>query len=263
MPRALTFLLALLLPMASLADTPVPPQVRQAIARVAPGQPVSNVTTAPMPGFYQALVRGRMIYVSQDGRYVMAGDLFDTRVPLNLTKASMRVLRRQALATIPASDRIIYAPPHPAYTVTVFTDLDCTYCRVFHQHIAQYNAEGIAVEYVFWPRSGVKAVPSGKPTPSYLKAVSVWCAKDRKQAFTEAKQGRSVPAATCANPVAREYRLGKRIGIDGTPMIVAADGTLISGYLPPAQLLEALRMNRIREKLRQGAQAGPRASSQR
>ena len=107
----------------------------------------------------------------------------------NLTEARMHAIRREALATIPASDRLIYAPPHPKYTMTVFTDIDCAYCRVFHQHIAQYNAEGIAVQYLFWPRNGIKAVPSGRDTPSYVKAVSVWCAKDRKKAFTDAKLG--------------------------------------------------------------------------
>lgn len=259
MSRSLLLLLALALPVASMAAPPAPAVVRQAMSGIAHGLPVTNIGPAPIPGFYQALVQGRMVYVSHDGKYVMAGVLFDARNPRNLTEARMREIRREALATIPASDRLIYAPPHPKYTITVFTDIDCPYCRVFHQHIEQYNAEGIAVQYLFWPRNGLKAVPSGRDTPSYVKAVSVWCAKDRKKAFTDAKLGQPTPAATCRNPVAREYHLGERIGIDATPTIVAEDGTLISGYLPPAQLLEALRRNRARDVAERVGSAGPNA----
>jgi thiol:disulfide interchange protein DsbC len=242
---------------AATAGAGVPQAVHKALARLAPDVPVTHLELAPLPGFYQALVHGKMVYVSADGKYVLAGRLFDAQAQRNLTEQSMNVIRRQALATIPASDRVIYAPPHPKYTITVFTDLDCAYCRVFHHHIAQYNAEGIAVQYLFWPRSGIKSVPSGRDTPSYTKSVSVWCAKDRKQAFTEAKDGASIKPATCSNPVAREYRLGKSIGVDGTPTIIAADGSVLGGYLPPEQLLQALQMARLRQQARSsGAGAG-------
>ncbi|GAB3031129.1 DsbC family protein [Oleiagrimonas citrea] len=242
------------------ASGPATKVVAHALARLAPDAKPTHVEPAPMPGFYQALVHGKIIYVSTDGKYVMAGQLFDADQSRNLTEANMKAIRRQALATVPASDRVIYAPPHPKYTVTVFTDLDCGYCRVFHQHMAAYNAEGIAVQYLFWPRSGLKAVPSGRDTPSYAKAVSVWCAKDRKKAFTEAKAGESIKSATCPNPVAREYHLGQRIGVDGTPTIIAEDGSVIGGYLNPRQLLQAVRMVRIQQT---PAGTDPKAAAQR
>ncbi len=243
-PIAFLLLLAVLPLPASAASSSASGTVHKAMAKLAPGVAVSDIGPSPLPGFYQALVQGHLVYVSQDGRYVMAGTLFDADAARNLSQARMRVIRRQALATIPASERLIFAPPHPKFTISVFTDLDCAYCRVFHQHIRQYNAEGIAVQYLFWPRSGLKSVPAGRETPSYAKAVSVWCARDRRKAFTEAKLGRPVPEAHCPNPVAREYRLGKHIGVDGTPTIVTADGSVISGYLPPAQLLQVLRRDR-------------------
>ena len=159
----------------------------------------------------------------------------------------MKQVRRQALAKLPMSERIVFAPEHPKYTVTVFTDIDCAYCRALHKHIAQFNRDGIAVDYVFWPRTGIKAVPSGKPTSSYLKAVSVWCASDRKTAFTEAKEGHDPKPATCPNPVADEFHLGERIGIDGTPTIIAADGTVLGGYVTPSQLLQMLQQLNLQQ----------------
>lgn len=239
----LLLLLSLGLASSALAsDAAVPSAVRVAIAKLTPaGTTVSNIAKAPLPGYYQALVAGRMVYVSDDGRYVMDGHLYDAEAGLDLTAQGMNAVRREALATVPESERIIFSPPHPKYTVTVFTDIDCAYCRALHEHIAQFNRDGIAVEYLFWPRTGLEAVPSGKPTPSYLKAVSVWCAKDRRKALTEAKQGNDPKPATCSNPVADEYHLGQRIGVTGTPTIIASDGTVLGGYVTPAQLLHMLQ----------------------
>lgn len=220
-----------------------PAAVTSALERMAPDAKVTQLGKAPLPGFYQALVGGRMVYVSADGNWIIDGRLYDADKRMDMTEASMRDVRREALAALPDSKRIIYAPEHPTYTVTVFTDPDCGFCRAFHRHIKAFNAEGIAVEYVFWPRSGLESYPSGKPTPTYLKAASVWCAEDRKTALSGAMAGKDVPQAECTNPVAEEYRLGKRIGIDGTPSVVAADGTLLGGYMTPEKLLAALKKN--------------------
>lgn len=228
--------------------------VRAALLKLSPHAQITDIAKAPVPGFYQALIGGRLVYVSADGTYVMDGHLYDASAASDLTEDSMNAIRRQTLATIPESERIVFAPPHPKYTVTVFTDLDCAYCRALHEHVAQFNKDGIAVEYVFWPRTGIKAVPSGKPTASYTKSVSVWCASDRKAEFTAAKAGKEIKPATCPNPVADEFHLGERIGINGTPTIVAADGSILGGYLTPDQLLHALQ----ELKLAQGAKTAER-----
>lgn len=218
-----------------------PAAVKAALERMAPGVEIGDISKAPMPGFYQALVGGRMVYVSADGTWIMDGKLYNADKRVDLSERSMRAVRRATLAKVHKSAFITFAPAHPKYTITVFTDLDCGYCRVLHKHMDQINAEGIAVRYLAWPRSGIKAVPSGRPTASYVKAVSVWCADNRKQAFTAAIGGAPVANADCTNPVASEYRLGEHLGVNGTPTIIAADGTVLGGYLAPKQLLQALQ----------------------
>jgi thiol:disulfide interchange protein DsbC len=116
----------------------------------------------------------------------------------------------------------------------VFTDIDCGYCRKLHAQINDYMKAGISVEYLFFPRAGVGS-------ESFDKAVSVWCAKDRKAAFTAAKAGKDPAPAKCDNPVADQYKLGAQGGVDGTPTILAADGTKIGGYLAPDQLVAKLQ----------------------
>jgi thiol:disulfide interchange protein DsbC len=66
--------------------------------------------------------------------------------------------------------------------------------------------------------------------------VSVWCAQDPRKALTDAKNDRPVPARDCKNPVTMEYKLGQRVGLTGTPMVLASDGTMLGGYIPPEQM---------------------------
>ena len=194
---------------------------------------VDHVGAAPLPGFREAVVGGQMVYISDDGRYLLQGALFDVVEQKDLSQAGMAEVRRRLLATIPASERIVFAPEDPDYTVSVFPDVECGYCRKLHEEIAEYNRLGIAIEYLAFPRMG----PASE---DFTKMVSVWCAADRAQALTQAKKGGRVQARTCTNPVARHYDIGRRVGLAGTPMIVTADGTQMPGYMPPADLRAAL-----------------------
>ena len=208
-----------------------------AIASLNPQVKVDRVGAAPMPGFREAIDGGQVVYVSDDGRYLFlsgaGGALYDTTAKRNLSEVALAAMRKQLLATIPASERIVFAPANPKHTVTVFTDVECGYCRKLHSEIAQYNAQGIAVEYLAFPRMGIGS-------DDYKKMVSVWCAADRKQALTAAKNDGAVPSKSCKTTVDMQYDVGQRVGLTGTPMILAEDGTQLGGYIPPAALRAAL-----------------------
>jgi thiol:disulfide interchange protein DsbC len=211
---------------------------------------VDRIGVAPIPGFREAIVGGQTLYVSDDGRYMLQGSLYDLGAKRDLSEASLAKLRRELLKTIPVKDRIVFAPANPKYTVSVFTDVECGFCRKLHSQIADYNREGIEVQYLAFPRMGLGS-------PDFQKMVNVWCAADRKQALTDAKNGRDVPMRNCKNPVTMEYDVGQRVGLAGTPLIVAADGTAMPGYMPPKELRAAL------EKLAAEAKGGTGAAGSR
>lgn len=213
--------------------------VREAVHRLGPSIDVDSVSASPLPGFYQVIASGQLVYVSTDGRYMINGDLIDLPAKRNLTEHAWADFRQAELAKVPAAQRIVFAPARPKYTVSVFTDVNCAYCRMLHSQIAQFNAEGIAVQYLAWPREGVTTT-AGEPTPTYREMVSVWCASDRKAAFTAAKQGHTPKPQTCANPVKDEFDLGVKLGVTGTPTIVGPNGKVLGGYVPPDKLLKLL-----------------------
>jgi thiol:disulfide interchange protein DsbC len=217
-----------------------PDAVRQALQKFAPGLQLDVVEPAPLPGFYQVIADGQLVYVSADGKYMLHGDLVDLASRKSLGDAAWAKFRKAELAKVPVAQRIVFAPPNPKYTVTVFTDVNCGFCRALHQQIAAFNREGIAVDYLAWPREGVTTT-SGRPTPTYTEMVSVWCAADRNAVFTEAKEGHAPKPATCTNPVKSQFDLGVKLGVTGTPTIIAEDGTVIGGYLTPEKMLDAVR----------------------
>lgn len=216
--------------------------VRQAIKSLAAAAEVNSVEPSPLPGFYQVIASGQLLYVSTDGKYVFNGDLLDLAKHQNVNDTAWAKFRKAELARMPASARIVYAPEHPKYTVTVFTDVNCGFCRALHEQITAFNRAGIAVEYLAWPREGVTTT-SGRLTSTYTEMVSVWCASDRKAAFSAATAGHAPKAATCSNPVKDQFNLGVKLGVEGTPTIIAADGRSLGGYLTTDQLLAALEKN--------------------
>lgn len=213
--------------------------VRESIAKVSSKAVIDEIDVAPMPGFYMVIVSGQMLYVSADGKYMLNGELVDLSSKQNTSKLAWANFRKAQIARVPASQRIVFAPAHPKVTISVFTDVNCAFCRALHEHIADFNKAGIAVEYLAWPREGVTTT-AGRPTPTYTEMVSVWCASDRKAAFSAAIDGKAPKPATCTNPVKDQFDLGLKLGLDGTPTIYGPDGRVLGGYVTPDQLLRAI-----------------------
>lgn len=208
--------------------------VQAAFSKLAPQVKVDVVQESAVPGFYEAIIGSQFVYVSKDGRFVLDGSAIDANSQRDITEAARAKNRMASLKLIGADKRIIFAPSNPKYSVTVFTDLDCPFCRRFHEQIEAYNAAGIAVEYVFMPLD----IHPGADK----KAEAVWCATDRKGAFTAAMNGADPGTGTCPNPVAESARIAQSIGITGTPTMLASDGTRVAPQiaLSPDKLLTEL-----------------------
>jgi thiol:disulfide interchange protein DsbC len=176
-----------------------------------------------------------VIYVSSDGKYMLQGRLIDLENREDLTEPRRAAARKEAVAKIGEDNMVIFAPDDYKHTVTVFTDIDCGYCRKLHREIADYEAEGVRIRYVFFPRAGLGS-------DSYKKAVAVWCSDDRRKALTDAKAGKDIEAKSCKNPVKDHMKLGELLGVTGTPSILLETGEMVPGYVPAkrlAALLEA------------------------
>ena len=225
---AATALLLFHTPLMADTDTDIK-KAHAAVQKMIPTVPLEAIQPSPLPGVFQVMIPPQMFYISADGRFAIDGDLIDLQSGVNVSNVVRDKLRVAAVDAQGEASMIVYGPKKPTHTVTVFTDIDCGYCRKLHSEIDQYAKAGIKVRYMAYPRAGLG---SG----SYQKAVSVWCSKDKNDAMTRAKRGEEVKANDCDNPVAQQFELAQRIGLRGTPAIITEQGQVFPGYVPADRL---------------------------
>lgn len=207
--------------------------INKVLQHLIPGSIPDRIAESVIPGVYVVSYGPDVLYITKDGRYVLEGDLLNTQTRENLTETIRSSARLKLLNALDPKTMIVYAPKQVKHTVTVFTDVDCAFCRKLHSQIADYNRYGIAIRYLAFPRTGVD-------TESYYKAVSVWCSPDRKAAMTRAKLGEPLKRITCDNPVRQQMALADKLGVSATPTLILEDGSLVSGYIPPDRMSKML-----------------------
>ena len=221
-------------------------RIKKQIEARFPDFKVDIVRPSAIRNIYEVAMGDEVVYVSADGNHlIFGGTLLDIakEKPVNLTQNTKQELdalrapmRKAALDKVNENSMVSFKAPNQKYEISVFTDIDCGYCRKLHEEMNQLNALGITVHYLAFPRAGLGS-------PSYDKLVNVWCADDPKKAMTAAKAQKSIANKTCKNPISDHFNLVRDFGLNGTPAIILPDGTLLPGYMPAERLLEQIKQH--------------------
>lgn len=195
----------------------------------------ARITPSAIPSLYTVVMGTDIGYMTADGRYLVRGEIIDLHTKVNLTELDTKKIVSEIVKSLDHADLITFAPDKPKFNVVVFTDIDCSYCRKLHGHIADYNKLGIGIHYAAFPRAG-------RDSESFTKAVSVWCSDNRASAITRAKAGAVPEPKTCTNPVSAHLDIAEKLHFEGTPTMVLADGSVIPGYLEPEELVGRLQL---------------------
>jgi thiol:disulfide interchange protein DsbC len=211
--------------------------IEKSLDMLLPGIKPDSVLTTPVPGIYEVMFGPKIVYMTEDARFLIQGTIVDLQTRENLTEPRVMEAKINAIESVGVENMVIYSPPEGTavkHRVNVFTDIDCGYCRKLHGQMAEYNKNGIEIRYLFFPRAG-------KGSASYKKAVQVWCDTDRRAAMNTAKAGGTLQGKDdCENPVDDHMLLGSLVGVSGTPALVLDDGQLVPGYVPPDRLIQVL-----------------------
>jgi thiol:disulfide interchange protein DsbC len=237
----IVFFVFLVLFQPALAEKPQHPvdKIRNKLTTLVPGMQPDSIKPTPVKGLFEVAYGAQILYFSDDGRYMFRGSLIDLDRRADLTERTRSKARKVALDKVSEDEMIVFAPAHTNHTITVFTDVDCPYCRKLHAEMDEYNKAGIKVRYLMFPRAGINS-------PGYKKAVSVWCAEDSNKALTKAKRGESIKEKSCNNPVMQQMELGQMLGVTGTPAIVLESGELMPGYRSAGEIITML--NRLTDQ---------------
>jgi thiol:disulfide interchange protein DsbC len=213
--------------------------IREGLKNILPdGTVIELIEPSPIPGIY-AVYYGDLqpIYVTQDGSFFIYGDIYKININSisNITEKSVAERRKLILQNIPSEELISFKSSNEQFSVIVFTDVDCGYCRKLHNQIDEYNSLGISINYAAFPRSGLG-------TSAFTKMVGAWCSDNPKDSMTKLKNNSTLDISFCENqPVSKQYIIGKKLGVDGTPAIFSMDGEMFPGYIEPEELLLRLK----------------------
>lgn len=238
--RGLVAVFVAAISLAGYADEALEASLISKLKTALPDAKVTGVKPSPISGIYEVMLGPSLLYMSSDGRFVFQGDVFELESMRNLSDERRAQARVTAFEGLGSDSMIEFAPANGEikHTIYVYTDVDCAYCRKMHKEIEALTGAGIAVRYLAYPRSGVGS-------ESYNKAVAVWCSTDRQSALTVAKLGKKVSAQPCDNPVDAHLRMGRAMGVRGTPSVYAQDGSSLGGYTPARELIRLLDSGRL------------------
>lgn len=209
-------------------------QIKKQLSQMVPDVNSALIVETPVKGLYQVTVDTQVVYMSADGQYLLSGSFIELATRQNLTELAQSAAYKKIMVEFDPKGMIVYpAKGKQKHQVTIFTDIDCPYCVKLHHEVPKLNEAGVSVRYMSYPRSGLN-------TPSYQKAVSVWCSENQTQALDDAMNKVNVPAKVCSSPIPKHMEQVQRLGVNGTPAILLDSGDLLPGYIPANELVKLL-----------------------
>jgi len=176
----------------------------------------------------------KTLFASSDGKYLFASPIIDTQNKTNIVELKDKQNRKSKLENLPQEMRLSFpASNQSKHTITLFTDIDCGYCRRFHQQIPELSAKGINVNYIMLPRAGINSA-------SFEKTNSVLCSSSPQHDMTLAMKNQFNAKNTCNSSLKEQVVLAHEFGINSTPTIILPDGTINIGYLSSQQIIQIL-----------------------
>lgn len=206
-------------------------KLKKVLKKNMPNIEISQISESPIPGLYEVIAGSQVVYMDQNARYMLDGDLVDLANRVNHTEKAKSTIRLTAINALGDDNMLIYTPKQVDHTITVVTDIDCPYCRRLHNEMDEYMKNNVKVRYIFMPLKGQSDLDT---------TVSVWCAKDRNAALDLAKSGEKIEALSCDNPIQAHMTLAREIGVRGTPAIILETGEMLPGYVPVAKLIQEM-----------------------
>ena len=186
---------------------------------------IDSIKESQLPNFYEVILSdGSFFYVEKGGQYLVLGDIFKIKNEelVNLSREKNYSKAKDMLQKIDEKSLIKFSPKEIKYKVYVFTDVDCGFCRKFHNQISSYLDQGIQVNYLAFPRSGIDS-------DTYKKMSIAWCSLNRQEVLTGLKKDKDFEQIDCEdNPIKTHFELAKSIDIQGTPTIISLNQVLLS-----------------------------------
>ena len=213
------------------SQPPTTPELTSLIGRLQalyPSTRFGEIRPTPWPGVFEVAMGANLAYVDASGQYFLFGHLYDMKVQRDLTAERKDTLARIDFSALPLADAIKDVRGRGSRTLAIFSDPDCPHCRRLEADLK--GLSDVTIHTFLMPIASLH--PQAR-----AKAIAVWCAKDRLAAWQALMtRDQAPPTADCAHPVDRNVALAERLGVTGTPTLVAADGRVLPGAASAEQI---------------------------
>lgn len=203
--------------------------VRKLVLERFPGADIRHIAKTAYAGLYEVMFDDQMIYVDPRVDYVFVGSVYDAKTKTNLTERKSRELNRVAWGDLPLDLAIKKVKGTGARKLAVFSDADCPFCARLEETLK--GVDDVTIYTFLYP------IDQLHPDAA-RKSRLIWCAPDRVKAWDEFFASGKLPdnAGTCDTPIAATAALGQKLKVTATPTLVFADGSVVPGALPAANL---------------------------
>ena len=203
--------------------------IRSALGQRFPGAQINHVAKSSYFGLYEVMLDDNLVYTDASAAYIFVGSMYDTATKQNLTEARSRKLNRVAVDKLPYELAFKRVKGDGSRKLVIFSDADCPFCHRLETEIK--GLDNVTIYTFLFP------IDQLHPDAA-RKSKQIWCAPDKVKAWDEFFASGKVPdnKGDCGDPVAKTQALGNSLKINATPTLVFADGTMIPGALPLAQL---------------------------
>mgnify|MGYP001316554881 FL=1 len=213
--------------------------IKEKLSQIIPAElEIDSIQRSEVENFYEIeLSDNSFFYVEENAQYLFLGDIYKLgeNELINISQQKKFSSSQEMLKKINPESLISFTPELIKYKIYVFTDVDCGFCRKFHNQIGAYLNEGIQINYLAFPRSGVES-------ETYKKMTTAWCSDDRQKVLTGLKNDEVFDQIDCVdNPIKEHYQLAKSIDIQGTPTIISSTGLTIPGFIEAKEIVEYLK----------------------
>lgn len=226
--RVLTLALAAALAVPAFAQDEAPASVVEKFKTMYPKTTFKEIRKSQVSGLYEVVMGENIAYTDESGRYFIFGHLFDMQQQVDLTAQRKLDSKKAEFPAQQLGQAIKTVKGDGSRILAVFSDPDCPYCKQLEGELARLD--NVTIYTFLYPLESLH--PDAK-----TKAVSVWCAPNKAKAWSELMlAGKKPKLVACNNPVNDNLVLGSKLGVVGTPTLIAADGRVLPGSAPAEKI---------------------------
>lgn len=210
-----------------------PEQIKADLQKQIPGLPADVIIgQSPVKGMFEVVVGRKVFYVTDDGKYLMFGNLIEVANKKNLTDLRTQELSKIDWNKLPLDLAIKEVNGTGKNKLVVFSDPDCPYCQLFEKQIVPQLKDTTIYVFLF---------PLPNHTDARTHSMQILCSPDKALAWATWMRDKKMISTNTkcdTSAIDKSIKVGTEVvQVEGTPTVILENGQILPGMVPAEQLV--------------------------